>query len=934
MRRYQAAWLTILGVGALLLAGCPSDDGGGGGGGGGGNLPSVPTIRVRANGGNALTGAATNGGHAGGAIFQAANDILLDDGRTRPTVGTNFLDSELGDGTVTWADMIGISAPAIAGGVATFNFAGGTGFNLPSGTTLDFSDAPGGSVDSVEIFTDSNVIIAGTIRLTRATADSVNLLIETSSIFTTPVLVTGTIDGRGSATRDGAQVVIATTGANSGIIFLGSADMSGGAGDAATDAGDGGALIVDSNGDMILRIFGVEARGGDGSAAGGFGGQFGVIADNEITAAFRWGGDMRGGTGGTGNGGDGGILQIVCDVAPTITVFSRAIIMGGDSTGGNGGDGGAAVVGSNDPTSDITGVFYVQSGGGDSVNGNGGNGSFTLGGSVASNATDYRLIYQANGGNGQNGGFGGASTLRGDVLTNVRHEASHNGGDGVVQGGNGGAADISPTGATVPAFTWDGVRLTGSANGGNGGTGNGGNGGQMLFGASGAVPITFTSLLINFDANGGSGVSGGNGGFATLEADGTGARSIQGEYRFDANGGAATATHGGNGGDLIVNASGVDADLLIRGNLSGADALAGGMGGGGGTAYMDASGANGMWSGGDIVINSRGGAAVDGVGGFGGYTGLEAGAGGPSVITNFDVTAPGGSSQTGNGNSGGDFEFFLDTTATITGSTVDIRGGSGSTTSGNGSGGDSGYVGFYADSGTLTVSMNVTADGGSGRGTGNGGGAEGVYTQLDQDGDNAAANFDWSGNVNARGGQAIGAGDGGEGGWFWVEDNVSTSGGTTTVSGTWALSGGASGTMNGGINQYGVLIDVRGNINYNAAATVNGGAGNTSGADGGPVYLATDNNININGSFISNGGAAPAAAGNGGLIEIGDNLAVIVVLTNSTVIRANGAATGGTAGDIILDGIGSPGNVTVGTATLQTNDGDGTDQSATNVVID
>jgi hypothetical protein len=98
--------------------------------------------------------------------------------------------------------------------------------------------------------------------------------------------------------------------------------------------------------------------------------------------------------------------------------------------------------------------------------------------------------------------------------------------------------------------------------------------------------------------------------------------------------------------------------------------------------------------------------------------------------------------------------------------------------------------------------------------------------------------------------------------------------------------------------------------------------------------MATDNNINVNATITSNGGTAPAAAGDGGSIDIGDNLAVIVVLTNSTVLRANGAATGGNAGFITLDGIGSPGNVTVGTATIQTLDGAGADQSGTNVNID
>ena len=105
-----------------LLAGCSSDDGGGGGGGG--SLPTIPTVHFFADGGNATTGAATNGGNAGTVSSSADGDILYDDGRTRPTVGTNVLAALLANNPITYTDLIGALAPVVAAGTATLYASG------------------------------------------------------------------------------------------------------------------------------------------------------------------------------------------------------------------------------------------------------------------------------------------------------------------------------------------------------------------------------------------------------------------------------------------------------------------------------------------------------------------------------------------------------------------------------------------------------------------------------------------------------------------------------------------------------------------------------------------------------------------------------------------------------------------------------------------
>src|SRR5690606_12949808 len=154
MKRFNKALCLTLALGGLLLAGC---GGGDDGGGGGSNLPGLGSVAWYLNGGAGNIGAATSGGTAGTLTITAGDDVLLDDGRTRPTVTTNFLTAGvLTDSLVTYAELAGIAAPTVAAGTATFTLVG-AGFELPAGATLNLSDAPTATVNTVVISTDSPI---------------------------------------------------------------------------------------------------------------------------------------------------------------------------------------------------------------------------------------------------------------------------------------------------------------------------------------------------------------------------------------------------------------------------------------------------------------------------------------------------------------------------------------------------------------------------------------------------------------------------------------------------------------------------------------------------------------------------------------------------------------------------------------------------------
>lgn len=298
--------------------------------------------------------------------------------------------------------------------------------------------------------------------------------------------------------------------------------------------GAGGALLVNSQADVVLKnvsLLDNSALGGSGATGNGGGG--GGLAGAGGSGPGGGGGGMAA-AGGNGSGGGGGGLT------GTGGDGSATAAGGGGGFAGSGGAAGAA-------GSDGSGLYWKTGTGGASGGGSGGlNGGGGAGGQGA--GTDA----------GGGGGFAGQA-------------GTTAGGDGGLGGGGGG----SVTGAAGDGGFGGGGGGSLSGNGGNGGyggagggsdSGNAGNGG---FGGGGGSSVTGTGGNGGFGGGGGSGATPGSGG---------------------AGGGAASATQGGGGaalGGAIFVAQGgsisVDGDIKLQNSLvsAGSGATAGIAGGNG-----------------------------------------------------------------------------------------------------------------------------------------------------------------------------------------------------------------------------------------------------------------------------------------------------------------------------------------------------------------
>lgn len=954
----------IYGFFAILLvamAGCKSSDDGGGGGGGG-PLPTLTFIIWNTNGGNALTGAATNGGIGGSISISCSDNLLLDDGRVRPTVGTNFLTAGvMADSSVTYAELQSILASAPVGGITTFAIPAGTGFDLPAGVALNLADTPAG-VTGVSFTTNSNIVLLGSIVTTRTVNDAVDLSFSTSTNNNTGIYVASAIDGRGSATRDGGDFGVSgpTTG---GIFLTVNVNLSGGAGDAATDAGNGGNLLVSAGLDLIVPYGTGSTRGGAGTTAGGDAGD--IVFSNfsgggSFLANFYWNGDARGGDGGTGNGGNGGNFIFVVGTGTSVA-FCRGITSGGASTSGDGGAAGAVILemvnaAGSALAGDISGTLYGTADGGASTTGNGGFGSTVT--IAAANTHDAVLVGEARGGAAGTGGSGGdgGAVIALIVDANILGVLGNAfGGDGGVDGGNGGDVEVQSLGTLVTG-TWDQISVTGNTFGGVGNTGNGGAGGSIILGnptlTGVASTVTITNSTITGNTAGGIGVNGGAGG--TIEAghqQGTMEISMSGNASGgDANGNAGATTNGGAGGTIGFRTNTATATLLVSSAFAdgGHGALAGNGGNGGlfnyqGTAATlnvvttgsglagNGAGAGNGGFGGRMVVDPtnntianngtvtlaanmvlRGGTGDTGAGGRQGSLFLRCGTGGTFTASNITVDARGGNSNTGNG--GGVNAVHCDASfggnATISAGTLNFS--AGSALGGNGNGGGVGDMSMRTTDFAMNFTMVLLGNSGNAAGSGNGatGAVSDIVFNLNSNGDATGGSLTLNGTVELNGGTAQ-AGIGGSGGQFTVNDSVATTGGNVTMNTVVHCNGGNSVSGNGGQSEN-FSINVTGNVILNGTVQQNTGNGLNGGAFfGGTCLVTTDANIDLNVVFSMNGGNGTNAGAVGGNIDIGANAAQVLNLAAATRIRSNGGTgtTGGNGGTINLDPAGvGPGN--------------------------
>lgn len=863
---------------ALLLSGCGDDDDDDGGGGGSGivvhAIPGFGAFYWRTDGGSAVGQTGRNGGDGGNTSFQVTGGVGPDDGRARPTPTTNFLTAtELGDNLVTYTELTGLLSPTVALGVATFNLPAGTGFHLPAGSTLNLSDAPAGTVDTVEIISNDIVRISGTVLTTRTGANAVDLELDSNRIGGPCIVLEGGVTCSGDAGFSGGDFsLIAPYGT---VIAMGGVNLSGGAATAALDAGSGGDLLFVAGQDLLIPYGSVSATGGSGDNAGGQGGDFTLTAGAALAQVHVWGALLDGGHGTNGNGGGGG------DYGSTIAGYANVAVrysgIGGNTSGtgtnaGVGGDGDVTVV-------DATGIFYGVADGGDVITGGAPTaGGITFGGLYG---RDVELRGSANGGTGPDGGNGGFAAMRFFAVRGALLAAGVHGGNGVNNGGD--AGEIVLTGFQGSDLNVELARIEGGARGGNatGSAANGGSGGEILLGynpvAAAPPPVNATAVDIYGNADGGDAPDGDAGQGGWIGCTGVSVSASGLIVRGTANGGASNTGQAGQGGRIgLIAPQDAHFDALINADARGGEATGTAQGGQGGTLEIQASSLNGNYGSARLRITADvgGGNAVSGDGGSGGTVLFSNAGGGVFVAEDSAIDARGGDSQTGNGGNANYMTAAFDGPASFVGGYINTSGGNGATVSGNGNGGSGAdNMEFSQTDYSLILSLALYNNGGSAGGTGSGGGGDNdIRIYLDNDGNSIRSYIELRGTIECRGGDARGSGAGGQAGELDVNDADS--------------------------------------ILFDASANCSGG-NSVSGAGGGTVLpqFSAFGNIVFRGVLVANGGNGATTGGSGANVLLGEDNATALLIERTAVIRANGGsgATGGNGGTIALNPTGTGG---------------------------
>jgi hypothetical protein len=849
--------------------------------------PGLTAFAIFTGGGDSDGQAGQNAGDGGDITINAtAGRVTLNDGRNVPNPVSNFLTvavMESGD-EVTFSELVSLQAPVLAGGVATFTLTG-QGFWLLNNITLDLSDAPftgvtpATDVSGVSIVSDEAIRIDGDIFTTRVGNDAVD--ISFSSSHADGVVVRGTTDARGREGFDGGDVGFDAGAA--ALLALGPIWTNAGDATSVLGAGQGGDVSLNAGlGDLLLRSGSLGTYGGLGQQDGGDGGDVIVDFSDAGNASYNWGIGTQGGMGRDGDGGDGGFIAL--GAGSDTNWFARFDTRGGNADTGVGGIAGDIAVSGYSHT----GTIETDTSGGNTSTGTGGDAGDALitGGQIDGLLLDAR----ASGGRGDVGGQAGTVGLDSfGIVSGSQVMASARGGNGITQGGNGGQAVIL---ASVNIVTIQDSTVYGDVTGGSASGGLGGFGGDVLVIENGAPVTNIQNTVLSGFTDGGNGETGGDAGdFAAVSSLGLVDVSITG----NAGGGDSTLGVGGAGGDVVAISDNGAVNAWIQATANGGSAE-GAVGGAGGTLVIVSSniGSAGGSASGAGSFTANGGSS-DTTGGAGGILSLDAGDTGNCTLSQMQIDLHGGAGDT-TGGVGGQVNSSVVGTLHIDGGTIDLAGGSSSA----GTGGDGGLFELFTDNGSVIVEGALTANGGSGPTSGGDGGSVEIITDSDTTGD--AGDVVVDGSITVNGGSSTG-GAGGLGGAVEV----------------FASSGGVSGS---------VIVD--GNI------TARGGTG--AGGDGGLVYLTTDGfGIAVTGSINVNGAGA---SGDGGTVVLGDDTdgnPGLLTIGASAQIRANGAGTG-VAGFIELNPAGAgpnnPNLVESISALIQTNDGDGTDQSATNVTRD
>ncbi|MDC1142964.1 hypothetical protein OAU50_07730 [Planctomycetota bacterium] len=930
-------------VASVILSSCATKDDGGGSGGTAVPIPTLGTILWRSNGGSSTAG---QGGQAGDFDFDSAGgDIMLDDGRTRPTIATNFLTTGvMADNLVTYAELESIQMPT---GTTTkdFTLPAGTGLDLPAGVTMNLSDA-GAGINGVEFISDSEVSITGPVVLTRTGLDAVTFSIETSSTSPAALVSTGHVDGRGDVAVRGAGLHYYVSGTGGGMLVLLTADLSAGDTVGAGTGSNGGSASFYSEGDLIIQYGAVQNNGGNGGTLGGPAGEltFTTITGT-MASTMNWSQQAHGGTGGSGNGGQGGAFRVYA------------------------------------PLGDVDMYAYVEGNGGDSATGNGGNAGVITINLLGTGATlSGAFVYNKSKGNvtgaGGAAGLFGSCRIDADVLMNFTLTATANGG---TSAGTSGTSNGSAGGdLRVFADTISNATLDYTANGGNA-TEAGGTGGLVeIWEHNTAGTFTVTDLTVNVELNGGAGgqtgltFGGGNGGNVTLGRPSAGSASVtaavnSATFNINANGGVTSSTSdtvgGGDGGDINVGHFQGVMTTTINANINGGSSMTGGNAGYGGdtsfimedgtlnvTANINANGGNGERgrNGGNFSVEPNdggagGGASVDAnislrggkstgtalTGGEGGDVFVACGLGGSFTSSNFTSDQRGGDSETGQAGDGGEFTSgAFDGPATFSAGSINLDSGVSATSSGSAIGGEAGSVNLNTNDHLMTFNVNISMVGGAGVNA-DGSNGNGLNVQINADSDAAGGSLILGGNINMSGGGATGSGNGSNGAWLYINSNTASTGSGVTINSTITFDGGASAGANGG-QSGGCSIAVYGDIVINGNLLARGGTGTSGGNGNGFFEIYTPGNLTVAGTIDTSGGNGTNQGGDGGEIELGvpGNQPALITVISTAVIRSNGGTgtTVGSAGIIIFDptGTGGANLVEQGGSIVESNDGGGT----------
>lgn len=436
--------------------------------------------------------------------------------------------------------------------------------------------------------------------------------------------------------------------------------------------------------------------------------------------------------------------------------------------------------------------------------------------------------------------------------------------------------------------------------------------------SQGSSGVTIGAIIDTSGAAGGDGFDGGNAGNVNIYNQ-NGDIALNAEIDASGGDGGSSGNDGGDGGNVTIDANYGTVTQLVTSTI---DATGGDAYGASGDTVFGGDGGNVTIISDDgftlnAVIDSYGGAAIDGgegIGGDGGNVNIDSYG---NIILDVTITATGGAASGLNqayGGDGGNVSLDSDdgTVTQNASAAIDTSGGSGTgLDGGEGYGGDGGRVaidGYYG----VTLNTTITTVGGAATG-GNDDiyGGDGGYVEIDSNDGSVTLNEFAAINTSGGSGTADGGeGFGGRGGRVDIESeyDVSLYSTITTVGG--AASGydyaeaGDGGTFevdvyDGEVTQYaGAAIDTSG-----GEATVTGYFGFAYGGDGGNAEFGGEYGVTLNETVTTSGGAAAtgnygdADGGEGGLVGLGNDSYGDITL-NSTIDTSGGNATGGEGSDV------------------------------------